>query len=30
MAEGTSLHLAEQTWEVDEAIRRVERELLAG
>jgi chromosomal replication initiator protein len=30
MAAGQSLHLAEQTWEVEEAIRQVERQLLAG
>jgi chromosomal replication initiator protein len=30
MAAGASLHLAERTWEIDEAIRQVERQLLAG
>jgi chromosomal replication initiator protein len=30
MAAGEPLHLAEQTWEIDEAVRQVERQLLAG
>jgi chromosomal replication initiator protein len=30
MAAGEPLHLAEQTWGIDEAIRQVERSLLAG
>ncbi len=30
MAAGESLHLAERTWEIDEAVRQVERQLLAG
>lgn len=30
MANGQSLELAEGTWDVDEAIRRVERRLRAG
>ena len=30
MASGEPLHLAEQTWVIDEAIRQVERSLLAG
>lgn len=30
MADGESLHLAERTWEIDEAIRQVERQLLAS
>jgi chromosomal replication initiator protein len=30
MAGGESLHLAEQTWDVEEAIRQVERQLVAG
>jgi chromosomal replication initiator protein len=30
LADGESLHLAEQTWNIDEAIRQVERQLTAG
>jgi chromosomal replication initiator protein len=30
MAAGTALCLAERTWEIDEAVRQVERQLLAG
>lgn len=30
MAAGEPLHLADRTWDVDEAIRHVERHLLAG
>jgi len=30
MAAGTPLCLAERTWEIDEAVRQVERQLLAG
>ena len=30
MAAGTPLHLAERTWQIDDAIREVERQLLAG
>jgi chromosomal replication initiator protein len=30
MSTGQSLRLAERTWEVDEAIRLVERQLAAG
>jgi chromosomal replication initiator protein len=30
MAAGTPLHLSERTWQIDDAIREVERQLLAG
>ena len=30
MAVGTPLHLAERSWDIDEAIRQVERQLIAG
>ena len=30
MVDGSSLHLAERSWAIDEAIRQVERQLLAG
>ncbi len=30
MAAGMPLHLSERTWQIDDAIREVERQLLAG
>ena len=30
MAAGLPLDLAERTWQIDDAIRQVERQLLAG
>jgi chromosomal replication initiator protein len=30
MASGQPLHLCERTWQIDDAIREVERQLLAG
>jgi chromosomal replication initiator protein len=30
VTDGQPLHLAERTWEIDDAVREVERELMAG